>query len=99
MIRILLIVLLLAGCAHNSNIIKTTTDNAKENIDTIISLKPECKDVGDACKRELDNIERMCIQTVEKEKDNSWKRGFKSGITFTGVILILLFMALKRVKI
>lgn len=97
--RYLLCCLILCGCIHNPNIVETSVDNAKENINTLIALKPECTDVGDACKRELDNVERICNQTIEKTKEDSWKRGFKSGISLTALCLIMLFILLKRVKL
>lgn len=97
-IKYISLLLILCSCSSR-NLINSSVDNAKENINTIVSLKPECKDVGDTCKRELDNIQQICIQTLEKEKDDSWKRGFKTGIIFTGVIIMFLLIMLKRFKL
>lgn len=97
MIRILLIVLLLTGCARSVEITDTITSTAKDNIDSVVVMKPECAELGNICKRELDNLNEVCIQNAQTKYDEGWKKGFKKGIIVTIIFMILAFAVLKRI--
>ena len=83
-----LFALLMSGCAYKNANVSTTVDNAVATINSAVKDKPECKSVGDLCKKQIDTINTICNQEIKNEKDKSWNNGFGWGMGSLFLFLI-----------
>lgn len=88
--------LLISGCTSKS-VVETVVEKAKNNIETVVKDKPECESVGIVCNNEIDNINTVCVQQIDKSYSDGWDKGFKKGIIITIIFAILAFIGLKKV--
>lgn len=87
---LLILTVLLNGCAKDSTPTNTVADSAKESINTIVANKPECKDVGDVCNSQIDSINAVCnLELDDLNKDIvKWKWSFWGLLMVLGVYII-----------
>lgn len=86
---LLILTVLLNGCAK-TNPSDTVANSAKESVNAIVAVKPECKDVGEVCNSQIDSITAMCnLELDDLNKDViKWKWSFFGLLIVLGVYLI-----------
>lgn len=87
---------MLSGCAYKNANVSTTVDNAIATIDAVIKDKPECKSVGDICKKQIDAVNSICNTEIKNERDRSWNSGFKTGAISLFVLIVGIWLLKKR---
>ena len=90
---LLLFTFLLNGCTKDSTPTNVVADSAKESVNAIVAVKPECKDVGNICTAQIDSITAVC----NLELDDLNKDVFKWKWSFWGLIMVLGVYIIKRV--
>lgn len=86
---LLILTFLLNGCTRDKTI-ETVSNSAKESVNAIVVLKPECKDVGDVCNYQIDSINATCnLKLDDLNKDViKWKWSFWGLLMVIGVYII-----------
>lgn len=92
-ILLILTVLLNSGCAKDATPTNTVADSAKNSVNAMVSVKPECKDLGDVCNSQIDSITATCNLAL----DDLNKDVFKWKWSFFGLIMVIGVYIIKRV--
>lgn len=90
---LLILTILLNGCAKEVKPTDAVSNSAKESVNAIVALKPECKDVGNVCNSQIDSITATC----NLELDDLNKDIFKWKWSFWGLLMVIGVYIIKRV--
>lgn len=90
---LLILTVLLSGCAKSQTPTNTVADSAKESVSAIVAVKPECKDVGEVCNSQIDSI----MATCNLELDDLNKDVVKWKWSFWGLLIALAIYLIKRI--
>lgn len=88
--RLLVLLLLLTGCAKEVRPTDMVANSAKESVNAIVAIKPVCKDVGDVCNSQIDSVTATCnLELDDLNKDViKWKWSFFGLLMVIGVYII-----------
>lgn len=87
-VMVIIFSLVLFGCVRQNPNVSTAVNSAHATIDAVVKDKPECKDVGSICKKQIDTINDICNQEIKNEKDKSWNNGFVWGTVSLFIFLL-----------
>lgn len=89
----------LTACCAKNQPVQSVVDSAKETIDVIVKDRGECKDVGEACKEQIDKVEQVCNIAIEEKEESAWNRGFMWGLGIMfGFFMIVGFVMVRIFK-
>lgn len=83
----------LCSCTKDTKPTDTVANSAKESVNAIVAVKPECKDVGTVCNSQIDSITATC----NLELDDLNKDVFKWKWSFFGLLIVLGVYLIKKV--